>query len=82
MTDRPHVVTIRSSDDRALAARLWASSVFGVTVDNGSLSVRSSDLAGLSHALPRLARDTGVTLIEMFPADESLESVFTYLVSR
>ena len=32
--------------------------------------------------LPRLARDAGVTLYELQPTDESLESVFSYLVKR
>jgi ABC-2 type transport system ATP-binding protein len=34
------------------------------------------------HALPRLARSTKIPLFEVTPADESLESVFSYLVSR
>jgi ABC-2 type transport system ATP-binding protein len=32
--------------------------------------------------LPRLARDRGIRLYEVTPADESLESVFSYLVAR
>jgi ABC-2 type transport system ATP-binding protein len=84
MTDRPHVVTVRSTDNRRLASELMAQpSVFGVEVgDDGRLSVRSSDLVGFSHALPIVARQTGVTLFETFPTDESLESVFSYLVTR
>ncbi len=83
MTDRPHAVTLRSSDNRKLAAALMAeSSVFGVEVDDGLMAVRSSDLVGFSHALPRIARDTSVSIFEMYPTDESLESVFSYLVQR
>jgi len=32
--------------------------------------------------LPRVARDAGVRLSEVAPADESLESVFSYLVEK
>ena len=35
----------------------------------------------LDRWLPRLARDHGVSLHEVTPTDESLESVFSYLVS-
>ena len=34
------------------------------------------------HDLPRLARDGGIRLYSVAPADESLESVFAYLVTR
>jgi ABC-2 type transport system ATP-binding protein len=83
MTDRPHVVTVRSSDDRGLAAALMTEpSVFGVEVADGRLSVRLSDLARFSHALPSLAQQKSLTILEMYPTDESLESVFSYLVQR
>lgn len=83
MTDRPHTFTVRSSDDRRLAAALVAdASVFGVELADGLLSVRASDFAAFTRALPRIARDLGVTLFELHPADESLESVFAYLVRR
>jgi ABC-2 type transport system ATP-binding protein len=32
--------------------------------------------------LPQLARQHDVTLFELSPSDESLESVFAYLVAR
>jgi ABC-2 type transport system ATP-binding protein len=32
--------------------------------------------------LPALAREHGIRLFEVAPADESLESVFAYLVGR
>ena len=83
MTDRPHTFTIRSSDDRRLASALVANpSVSGVEVVEGGLSVRSEDYAGFTRLLPRVARDTGISLFEVHPADESLERVFGYLVRR
>jgi ABC-2 type transport system ATP-binding protein len=83
MTDRPHRFTIRSSDDRRLAAALIGDgSVVGAELRDGRLEVRTVDLSGFGRRLPRLARDGGVSLFEMRPTDESLESVFAYLVQR
>ena len=83
MTDRPHTFTVRSSDNRCLAAALVADpAVFGVELDGERLRVRSSDFAAVTLALPRVARRSGVTLFELLPTDESLESVFSYLVNR
>jgi ABC-2 type transport system ATP-binding protein len=83
MTDRPHTFTIRSSDDRGLAAALiGGGAVVGAELADGWLSVRTPDLAGFGRRLPRLARDAGVSLYEVRPTDESLESVFAYLVQR
>ncbi|MGE3600583.1 MAG: ABC transporter ATP-binding protein, partial [Dehalococcoidia bacterium] len=33
-------------------------------------------------AIPRVARDNDIRLLEVVPEDESLESVFAYLVGR
>jgi ABC-2 type transport system ATP-binding protein len=83
MTDRPHTFRVESSDNRALAAALiQQDGVFGVEIQDGHLSIRSSDFGAFTHVLPRVARDAEVTLLEVRPADESLESVFSYLVSR
>ena len=84
MTDRPHTFRVRSSDDRRLAAALlgrprrssassWSAS--------GSRSGRR-DFGAFTRALPRVARDAGITLFEVGPTDDSLESVFGYLVRR
>ncbi len=60
MTDRPHTFTVRSSDDRRLAAALLADvSVFGAELTDGALSLRTSDYEGFGRALPRLARAAG-----------------------
>jgi ABC-2 type transport system ATP-binding protein len=83
MTDRPHTFTVRSSDDRRLASQLVSSpSVFGVELVDGMLTVRASEFAAFTMLLPRAARDSGITLFELRPTDESLESVFAYLVRR
>ncbi len=48
----------------------------------GSLHVEAVDVARFVKALPWLAQQTGVRLLEVSPTDESLESVFSYLVDR
>jgi ABC-2 type transport system ATP-binding protein len=83
MTDRPHTFTVRSSDDRRLAASLMADpSVFGAELSDGRVAVRTADYGSFTRALPRVARSAGVTLFEVAPTDDSLESVFSYLVRR
>jgi ABC-2 type transport system ATP-binding protein len=83
MTDRPHTFTLRSGDNRRLASALVADpSVRGIELTDDQLSVRVSDFGAFALAAPRVARESGVTLFELVPADESLESVFSYLVER
>jgi ABC-2 type transport system ATP-binding protein len=87
MTERPHEYTIRSSNNRVLAAQLVgatsaADSVYGVQLQEDALHVQVNDVGRFSRALPALARSGGVRLYDVTPADESLESVFSYLVKR
>ena len=83
MTDRPHTFTVSSSDDRRLASALMADpSVFGAELVAGRVAIRTADYGAFTRALPRIARDTGVSLFEVAPTDDSLESVFSYLVRR
>ena len=83
MTDRPHTFVLRSSDNRRLAAALVETqSVKGVELIDGGLSVRASDFGAFTLAVPPSPGTVGVTLFEFVPADQSLESVFSYLVNR
>jgi ABC-2 type transport system ATP-binding protein len=97
MTSRPHEFAISSSDDRRLAVALMAEeSVAGVELsgigapspkapgavgEDAGLRVRASDYGRFTLALPRIARAEKIRLLAVIPADESLESVFQYLVS-
>jgi ABC-2 type transport system ATP-binding protein len=56
--------------------------VFGAELYDGVLSVRTSDFGTFTRSVPRVARDEGITLFELLPSDDSLESVFSYLVRR
>ncbi|HET9187227.1 MAG TPA: ABC transporter ATP-binding protein [Acidothermaceae bacterium] len=83
MTDRPHVFTIRSTDDRALASALMgAQHTAGVAIEGSVLRVHAADFGSFTRALAGLAREHNIGLREVIPADESLESVFSYLVRR
>ncbi|AIA04774.1 MULTISPECIES: ABC transporter ATP-binding protein [Streptomyces] len=84
MTDRPHRYLVRSDDDRALAGALIADpSTAGIEVDvvEGALRIQAVDFARFTALLPRVARDHGIRLLTVSPSDESLESVFSYLVA-
>ena len=81
MTSRPHVFMVRTSDDRRLGASLLAHpAVTGVEMTAQGLQVRASDYGAFTRELVPLARQEGIRLTELLPADESLESVFAYLV--
>jgi ABC-2 type transport system ATP-binding protein len=81
MTNRPHVFTVSSSDDRALAVALMGeTSVTGVELDPAGLTVRAGDYGTFTRVLPKIAIRSGIRLRQVLPADESLESVFSYLV--
>jgi ABC-2 type transport system ATP-binding protein len=104
MTERPHQYTIRSDNDRALAAAIIAEpSASGVQLEiahdtrtvsgrgdattgrrneAGALHVQATDFASFVRVLPQIASRHAIRLYEVTPADESLESVFAYLVAR
>ena len=82
MTSRPHVFMVRSSDDRRLGATLIGRpAVTGVEVTRNGLQVRASDYGAFCADIAVLARDEGIRLRELLPTDESLESVFAYLIA-
>ena len=83
MTDRPHTFLVRSSDDRRLAAALLGEpAVFGAELRDSRLTVRVAEFAGFTQAIARVAQSAQVSLFEVAPTDDSLESVFAYLVAR
>jgi ABC-2 type transport system ATP-binding protein len=82
MTSRPHVFLVRSSDDRLLgAALIGRPAVNGVELTPRGLQVRAADYGTFSRELAGLTRQEGIRLRELLPADESLESVFAYLIA-
>ena len=78
-----HVHWDRKLDARLAAALMEGSTVRGVKLHGDRLlELETDDLGGFAHVVPRVARDHGIRLLELTPTDESLESVFGYLVSR
>jgi ABC-2 type transport system ATP-binding protein len=82
MTSRPHVFNVRSSDDRRLAALLVGRPyTTAVELTGKGLQVRTSDFGAFCAQIAALTRDNKIALRELLPTDESLESVFGYLIS-
>jgi ABC-2 type transport system ATP-binding protein len=83
MTDRPHTFSIASSDNRGLARELIADEgVTGVNVEEERITIHTADFERVTHRIPVIARDAGITITSLSPLDESLESVFEYLIQQ
>lgn len=83
MTDKPRQVFIDASNPRALAAALiGGDGVVAVHVEDGRVRVEASDARLLARRIPELAVERGIGVSRVEPVDESLESVFRYLVGR
>lgn len=81
MTDKPRIVNVWTDRPRELASSLVSlEGVNGVRVEAGGLEISSNDPSSLATQLPIHARDAGARLTGVLPTDESLESVFRYLV--
>jgi ABC-2 type transport system ATP-binding protein len=83
MDDRPHRIRIRSDNPLRLASALLSSTgVVGVQIDGDAMVVETRDADVLRRAIPAMARYREVSLREVTPLDDDLESVFRYLVER
>jgi len=83
MSDIPYRVRVESDDPRAIAAPLMrVEHVSAVEIDGPVLHIETNDLAALGHSVPAVSRDTETRVFGFEPEDESLESVFRYLVRR
>jgi ABC-2 type transport system ATP-binding protein len=81
MTDKPRRVYVDATDPRRLAAALIAGpGVLGVQIDGSTVHIETSDAGDLARRLPGIAVEHAVGLSKVEPVDESLESVFRYLV--
>ncbi len=82
LDQRPYHVRVSCNDPRRLAAGIVAlPSVEAVHVDpDGALVVLSRNVQILQLELPRLAQAASIRLMRVEPLDDSLESVFGYLV--
>jgi ABC-2 type transport system ATP-binding protein len=83
MSDIPYRVVVECDRPRQLGSALISNEgVLSVSVDSQRIHVETSDLAGLGKTIAGLARDIDTRLSRFAPEDESLESVFRYLVGR
>ena len=84
LDDRPYHVRVVADAPRALAAALVGlSEVEAVRIDpDGALVIESSHVARVQTSLAPLAQSLGVRIKRVEPLDDSLESVFEYLVDR
>ena len=84
MDDRPHRIRVQASDARTLGSALVArASIAGLTiVDSNSIIVDTEDAPSFRRSIAGVAREAGVSLTEVQPLDDDLESVFKYLVGR
>ena len=81
MHDIPYVVRISTDAPRELGAALFASSAaVSVTGTDDGVSVSTNDITTLGKDTPRIAADIGARITGFRPQDQSLESVFRYLV--
>jgi len=84
LDQRPYSVRILAGSPRPLAAALIGmDEVESATIDpDGSIIVLSRQVSALQRSVPRLAQEMGIRLLRVEPLDESLESVFSYVVER
>jgi ABC-2 type transport system ATP-binding protein len=84
MDERDHMVRVGSDDPRRLAAALVADPVTTAIrfSGDGRFVAETNDVRQFSLLVPEVARREGIRLFEMQPVDESLASVFSYLVGK
>lgn len=84
LDNRPFKLRVVSEQPRVMAAALMRlPAVDSVSIDpDDSLIVLSSNVAELQRSIAKLARDASVRLYRVEPLDDTLESVFSYVVER
>ena len=83
LDERPFKVRIAASKQREMASALIAlDSVISVSLDGDGIEALTSNLADLQRMTPKVAQSVGSRLYRVEPLDDSLESVFTYVVGR
>ncbi|MCY4436649.1 MAG: ABC transporter ATP-binding protein [Chloroflexi bacterium] len=82
LDEQPYAVRIVSNDPRAMAAALIElESIESVSLGgDNEVIVLSTNVAVLQRSLAHIAKDRGIRLERVEPLDDSLESVFSYIV--
>ncbi len=84
LDEQPYKVRVVTNAPRAMAAALVGlDAVDSVHVGSeGDVLVHSRNVAVLQRSIAKLARGRNIRLLRVEPIDESLESVFSYVVER
>ena len=84
MDERDHMVRIRCDNPRRLAAALVAEPVTTSIrlAGEGKLTAETNNVREFSLLVPIVAKREAIRLFEVQPVDESLASVFSYLVGK
>ena len=81
MSDTPRLIRIETDRPRPLARRLLGGEwVEAVRVGRDTVEIRTGDARALGLDIAAAARETGSRITAVSPEDESLDSVFRYLV--
>ncbi|MEZ4499843.1 MAG: ABC transporter ATP-binding protein [Thermomicrobiales bacterium] len=82
--NRPLMVRVRASEPRKLGAALLGSpAIHSIAIGaDERITAETNDAATFYRIVPAVAREHNVRLLEIEATDESLESVFSYLVAR
>jgi len=77
------VRVITDSPRRMAAALAGTDDIDSVSIgEDGELIVLSRNVTALQRSIPRLAQEHGIRLKRVKPLDDSLESIFSYVVDR
>ena len=83
LDQRPFHVRIAASMPRQMASALVGlDAVDSISLGEKGIEVLTRDVAHLQREAPRLAKDLGIRLYRIEPLDDSLESVFSYVVQQ
>ena len=84
LNQRPYHVRVLCDSPRKLASQVVTlDSVDAVRIDpDGAVVVLSRNVLALQVELPKLAQSSSIGLRRVEPLDDSLESVFGYLVEK
>ena len=84
LDEQAYKVRVVTDSPRAMAAALVRmDEVDSVSMgDEGDLVVLSRNVTALQRSIPRLAQEQGLRLLRVEPMDDTLESIFSYVVER
>ena len=84
LDEQAYRVRVVTDSSRKMASALAGTDdVDSVSIgDDGELTVLSRNVTALQRSIPRLAQEHGIRLMRVEPLDDSLESIFSYVVDR